>query len=206
MSWMTERYQGFFSKGKKTWGWLTDWRKTDSLLRGISRGISIQTLINAIGKLSGKNLALPANISVIPTTLFTIYTSYSLASRSKNTDDNLDELYLTDSSLEESSLLAKKTKKISEFTLLSDAIARGISRADAVIALTNLLGTAIQCDLEITAVSLGLVALILGSWSSYQMSSRGTPNTSQNRYSLNYPSPLRRENDSEYHTNLTISP
>ena len=171
MKWLKECCQSLSSGSKKVWSWISDWRKTDALLRGLARGISMQTCINAIGKLARKDFHLAATISVIPTALVTVYTSHAFTRPTRRSVDDIEIGRSTNS--ETSSLLTREhISSTSKTTLLLDAVARGVSRADAVIAVTNLLGMAIKYDLEIPAMVLGTAALILGSWSSYRMSTR----------------------------------
>lgn len=171
----------FFNHNKIKFGL----RVADAFLRGLARGNTMMTFINALGKLVNKDLHLAASITLIPVTIVGTYTSYNLTNSSvntilKNLETDMAELTVT----ENSELLPSQPTK-NTTTRIVDAIARGLSRTDAVIACMNALGCVIKYDLEIPAFVLGGITLIIGSCSSYQLTMRNaataalSENTSQ---------------------------
>lgn len=145
MSWFTRCRQKISSCCAKCWDCVSDWRKTDALLRGLARGGSVQTFINFIGKLSGRNLHTAASISMAPTIVITTYTSYRLT---RPQDRRAEYSRPTVDTMSEESPLLEHSQSPPKMTLFLDALARGISRADATIAAIDVLSLATKYDLE----------------------------------------------------------
>lgn len=131
-------------------------RTIDAFYRGISRGMSANTLVKLLGRIFYFNAQPAAAIISIPVSAVTAYTSYA------------GTQWWTDSHEKIMRLLSQPKTRGQTCRKVVDASCRGAARADAISNCILLIGTFIGLDLTIPAGVLALVTLAVASWSSYR--------------------------------------
>lgn len=133
-------------------------RITDSLFRGLCRGLAIKNFITFLGRFFHRDTNSAGLIASLPVTLVTTLTSYA-GTRwwTLDMDDKAEVTFFLSSNR---SFFFKSTRGI-------DAFLRGMARAEAVENSLIIIGQLTQSDLLTPACISALITLFLVTWTSY---------------------------------------
>jgi len=117
----------------------------------------MNTIVRFSGRVFSFDAQNPAAIAALPTFAITAYTSYT---GTRWWTDNYDDI----------KKLVSHPPRLQTCQKMTDAVFRGVSRAEATSNAIMLIGTFLNHDLTILAGIMALIAFGLTSWSSYQRS------------------------------------